>query len=49
MEILVFVLLLLFFILVRVSLGVEKPGPAQQIAEMLHGFIGEPGRFGHWP
>ena len=39
MEILVLGLLLLFFVLVRISLNVEKPGPIQQIAEMLHGFV----------
>ena len=26
--------------MVRLSLSVEKPNPAQQIAEMIHGFIG---------
>jgi F-type H+-transporting ATPase subunit a len=40
MEILVFGLLLVFFILVRLSLNVENPGPVQQIAEMIHGFVG---------
>ena len=39
MEILVLGLLLLFFGLVRISLNVENPGPIQQIAEMLHGFV----------
>jgi F-type H+-transporting ATPase subunit a len=39
MEILVLGLLLIFFLLVRVSLSVENPGPIQQIAEMLHGFV----------
>ena len=39
MEILVLGLLLLFFVLVRISLNVEKPGPIQQIAEMIHGFV----------
>jgi len=39
MEILVLGLLLLFFVLVRISLNVENPGPIQQIAEMLHGFV----------
>ena len=32
-------LLLIFFLLVRISLSVENPGPIQQIAEMLHGFV----------
>jgi F-type H+-transporting ATPase subunit a len=39
MEILVLGLLLIFFLLVRFSLNVENPGPIQQIAEMLHGFV----------
>jgi F-type H+-transporting ATPase subunit a len=39
MEILVLGLLFIFFVLVRLSLNVEKPGPIQQIAEMLHGFV----------
>lgn len=39
MEIAVFLLLLIFFIWVRATLTVEKPGAAQQIAEMIHGFI----------
>jgi F-type H+-transporting ATPase subunit a len=32
--------LIAFFILVRLSLSVEKPNPAQQIAEMIHEFTG---------
>ncbi len=39
MELLVFLVLLLFFVLVRATLSVDKPGPAQHIAEMLHGFV----------
>ena len=39
MEILVLGLLLLFFVLVRISLNVENPGPIQQLAEMLHGIL----------
>jgi F-type H+-transporting ATPase subunit a len=39
MEILVLGLLFIFFVLARLSLNVEKPGPIQQIAEMLHGFV----------
>ncbi len=39
MEILVIGLLFIFFVLVRISLNVENPGPIQQIAEMLHGFV----------
>src|SRR5882757_2629599 len=41
MEILVVVVLLAFFVLVRLTLSVEKPGPAQHIAEMLHGMVSE--------
>jgi F-type H+-transporting ATPase subunit a len=32
--------LIAFFLLVRLTLSVEKPNPAQQIAEMIHGFTG---------
>ncbi len=39
MEILVFLLLLIFFVLVRISLNVENPGAIQQVAEMFHGFV----------
>ena len=41
MEILVLGLLLAFFLLVRFSLSVENPGPIQQIAEMIHGFVSD--------
>jgi F-type H+-transporting ATPase subunit a len=41
MEILVLGLLFIFFVLVRLSLNVENPGPIQQIAEMLHGFVSD--------
>jgi F-type H+-transporting ATPase subunit a len=41
MEILVALILLAFFALVRVTLSVEKPGPAQHIAEMLHGLVSD--------
>jgi F-type H+-transporting ATPase subunit a len=34
-------LLIAFFAIVRLSLSVEKPNPAQQIAEMIHEFTGE--------
>jgi F-type H+-transporting ATPase subunit a len=43
MELVVFFVLIAFFLLVRVTLSVEKPGPAQQIAEMLHEFTGSNG------
>jgi F-type H+-transporting ATPase subunit a len=41
MEIVVFLVLLLFFLLVRATLSVDKPGPPQHIAEMLHGFVSD--------
>jgi len=41
MEILVALVLLAFFALVRVTLSVEKPVPAQHIAEMLHGVVSD--------
>jgi F-type H+-transporting ATPase subunit a len=41
MELLVFAILLVFFLAVRFSLSVEKPGPIQQIAEMFHGFVSD--------
>jgi F-type H+-transporting ATPase subunit a len=39
MELLIFFALLLFFVLVRATLSVDKPGPVQNIAEMLHEFV----------
>ena len=39
MEILVAILLLVFFVLVRMRLSVESPGGLQHIVEGLHGFI----------
>lgn len=39
MEILVFCLLLIFFLVVRLTLSVEKPAAVQQIAEMLNEFV----------
>ena len=41
MEIVVFLALLVFFVVVRATLSVDKPGPPQHIAEMLHGFVSE--------
>jgi F-type H+-transporting ATPase subunit a len=41
MEILVLLVLLAFFLLVRISLNVEKPNAVQQIAEMIHGFVSD--------
>jgi F-type H+-transporting ATPase subunit a len=40
LELLVAAGLILFFIVVRMTLSVEKPGAAQQIAEMIHEFTG---------
>jgi F-type H+-transporting ATPase subunit a len=40
MELLVFVALLLYFVAVRFSLSVEKPGPVQHLAELTHEFVG---------
>jgi F-type H+-transporting ATPase subunit a len=39
-EILIAGLLIAFFLLVRLTLSVEKPNPAQQVAEMVHEGIG---------
>jgi F-type H+-transporting ATPase subunit a len=33
--------LIAFFLFVRLTLSVEKPNPAQQIAEAIHGFTGD--------
>jgi F-type H+-transporting ATPase subunit a len=43
LELLVAAGLIAFFILVRLTLAVEKPKPAQQIAEMIHEFTGAQG------
>jgi F-type H+-transporting ATPase subunit a len=40
LEFVVFAILIAFFLLVRVTLSVEKPNQAQQIAEMIHEFTG---------
>jgi F-type H+-transporting ATPase subunit a len=40
LELLVVAGLIAFFFVVRLTLSVEKPNPAQQIAEMIHGFTG---------
>jgi F-type H+-transporting ATPase subunit a len=39
-ELIVVAGLILFFIFVRMKLSVEKPNPAQHLAEMVHEFIG---------
>ena len=41
MELVVFLILLLYFIVVRVSLNVEKPNGVQHLAEMTHEFVSE--------
>jgi F-type H+-transporting ATPase subunit a len=41
MELLIFVALLVYFVIVRISLSVEKPGTVQHIAEWIHGFVGD--------
>lgn len=43
LELLVACGLIAFFLLVRLTLSVEKPNPAQQIAEMIHEFTGSNG------
>jgi len=40
MELLLFVAMLIYFVLVRVSLSVERPGTFQHIAELTHEFVG---------
>ena len=40
MELIIFVGMLLYFVLVRLSLSVERPGPVQHVAEMTHEFVG---------
>jgi F-type H+-transporting ATPase subunit a len=41
LELLAFFILIAFFVLVRITLSVEKPGTIQHIAEMIHGFSGD--------
>jgi F-type H+-transporting ATPase subunit a len=41
MEVVVFLALVAFFLLVRMTLSVEKPGAPQHVAEILHGFVSE--------
>lgn len=38
-ELLVFFILIAFFLIVRFTLSVEKPGKAQHLAEMIHEFV----------
>jgi F-type H+-transporting ATPase subunit a len=39
MELLVFVLVLAYFVAIRLTLSVEKPGVVQHLAEMTHEFV----------
>jgi F-type H+-transporting ATPase subunit a len=41
MELLIFVGLLLYFVVVRLTLSVEKPGVIQHFSEMTHEFVNE--------
>ncbi len=43
MELLVFLFLIAYFLVVRVTLSVEKPAAAQHLAEMTHEFVSEQG------
>ena len=43
MELLVFLILIGYFLLVRASLSVETPGGVQHLAEMTHEFVSEQG------
>jgi F-type H+-transporting ATPase subunit a len=43
MELLVFGLLLAYFVVVRLTLSVEKPGPVQHLAEMTNEFVTDQG------
>ena len=43
MELLVFLLLIAYFVVVRVSLNVERPGGVQHLAEMTHEFVNQQG------
>jgi F-type H+-transporting ATPase subunit a len=41
MELLVFTLLIIYFVIVRLTLSVEKPGAVQHVAEMTEEFVNE--------
>ena len=43
LEMLVAFGLIAYFAVVRLTLSVEKPGPVQQVAEMVHEFVGDMG------
>lgn len=44
MELLVFLVLIVYFIAVRLTLSVEKPAAVQHLAEMTHEFVSEQGQ-----
>jgi F-type H+-transporting ATPase subunit a len=44
MELLVVLMLLAYFVAVRLTLSVEKPGPVQHLAEMTHEFVSNQGQ-----
>ena len=43
MQVLVFIILTLFFVVVRARLSVENPGGLQHVMEGIHGFVGNLG------
>lgn len=43
MELLVFLILVAYFLIVRVTLNVEKPGAFQHVAEMTNSFVADQG------
>ena len=44
MELMVFLALLVYFLAVRLTLSVERPGPVQHLAEMTHEFVSDQGQ-----
>ncbi len=49
MELLVFFAMLAYFVVVRVTLSVERPGPVQHVAEFTHEFVSDAEREHHRP
>jgi F-type H+-transporting ATPase subunit a len=43
MELLLFVAMMIYFVVIRMSLSVETPGPVQHLAEITHEFVSEQG------
>ena len=43
MELLIFAALMVYFVAIRASLSVEKPGAVQHLAEMTNEFVSEQG------